>query len=614
MSDKKQILFSDFPPVSSMDWKKKVVTDSKGVNIVDKLVWRTKEGFNVEPFYRSEDLERLSTVSKNPQEIPATRGSRRPDNNWKIRQDFSNLRDPKKTNEEALNAIEGGAEALGFDLSRIRNADKKFLSSLLKDIQTQHIELYFSNASDPVQFTQSLLAFTEESKINKEDLTGSLGFDPLGTLAVKGTLPYTLEELAECIQLLKQSPDLKIISINAGLFQDAGAMLYQELGFGLSIANAYIEELHKAGIRVENALAHISFCFVCGPHYFMEVAKLRAAKWLWSVFCDAWGIKESNLPMHIQSQTATWNRTVYDPHVNLLRATTEAMSASLGGSDVISVLPFDIAFKKANDFSTRLSRNIQIILKEESYFHKVADPAGGSYYIEQLTESLGEEAWKHFLEIEEKGGFSSAFQKGWIQEQVSYSSCVRKERAAQRKDTILGVNLYPNREEKIQDALPETDNNTNGANVIRPFKVAQDFQLLRLLGEKLKRKPCVFPLKYGNPAWSEVRAIFTSNFFAVAGYEIMDTPIFSKLDEGVKAAKASKADIVVLCSSDETYPEMVREVTDTLQGIAEIVIAGYPKNIVDSLKERGIKHFIHVKCNVLEELEKFNELMLLRIG
>ncbi len=603
-----QNLFSEFPPVSTEEWKDKLLRDLKRLDMEYRLTWNTKEGFDLPPYYRAEDLDDLDIVNRKSDEMPFTRFSGKNGNDWKIRQDFASVNDLKKHQEKLSRAVKGGAEALGFSLSGLRKIDRRLFSAIARGVDPQKFDLYFSGIADPMSFVNTFFSCAKEKHADIKDLKGSFGFDPLSMMATQGSMPFSMQELAGAFKMAEAAPNMKIITVHAGIFPDAGAMLFQEVGYALTMANTYIEELSTLGIPVEKIVERMTFCMVTGPNYFMEIAKLRAARWLWSVFCEAWGLAPTRYPMHIQSRTATWNRTIYDPHVNLLRGTTETMAASMGGSDVISVLPFDIAFSEENIFSTRLARNIQIILKEEAYLDKVTDPAGGSYYIEELTQKIGELAWNHFVAIDNKGGFIKAFEDGWITDMVECSARERKDRAARRKDTILGVNHYPDADEEVKVNIPLESNNQPG-NVIRPLKVAEDFELLRLSTTELNKRPRVFLLKYGNPARVTARSAFATNFFGAAGYKILDTPVYKYLDDGVKAARKSGADIVVLCSADETYPEMARAAFDKIKNGTDIVVAGYPTTLIENLKDTGIKHFIHVRSNLLEELWGFQKIM-----
>lgn len=634
----KSSLFKDFPPISSEEWRSKVEADLKGADFNKKLVWHTEEGFDVLPYYRKEDLEKSGALNiAAPVTDPEGAG-----NDWKIRQDFDTTLSPEACNCVIKAALNKGIQAIGLNLSGYDDLQPKQVHQLLDGVDLSAYELYFTGCKNPEVLLSALEQQAKDQKTDPSLIKGSLGIDPFGELSANGKIDEKqLEELPGIVlKCEKTFPNLKCITVNAGIFQDGGSTLSQELGFGLSMADEYLRILTEKGVGPGSAMSTISFSLTTGPNYFMEIAKLRAARWLWKAIAEAWKVDQAQ-DLHIQTRSASWNMTVYDPHVNMLRTTTEAMSASLGGSDVISLHPFDKLYRDENDFSSRIARNIQIILKEEAYFDKVADPAAGSYYIENLTRSLGEQAWNHFLDSGEKGGFREALTSGSIAKEIAESARKKVERAASRRDTILGVNQYPNFNEMIwkegmkmpsdlSSGSVSGDSASTGAKsgkstsagsskksdetwefasfpVIRPFRAAGELEKLRLETEKSGIRPKVFLLKYGDPAWRTARAMFAGNFFACAGYEIIDKPGFPDLKKGIKAAADSGADIVVLCSADDTYVEASAAAVGVLKE-KQIVIAGFPKETMEQIKANGISRFIHVRSNLLEELRSFHRI------
>jgi len=604
-------LFESFPPITPSEWKEKVLTDLKGADYHKKLVWKTTEGFDAEPYYTAEDLERSALYSKNPSGISALRNAK---TGWTIRQDFAANKSTQVLNAKLRNAIEREAESLGIDLQGLNPLNEKKLYTLLKGINPENILLHFKNSSDPFMLMETLLKIWAERKIDLQQAGGSINIDPLAELSTEGSMDENHFGIIHKL-LSKYSnrlPGFKFININAGLIQDGGSTLTQELGLGLAMANEYLKTLTDLGLDPSLVVKNMHFTFAAGTDYFMEIAKLRAARYLWDGICREWGIAKDARMMYIHSRSASWNLTVYDPNVNMLRTTTGAMSASLGGSDEISLLPFDNLYKEENDFTMRVARNTQVILREEAYFDKVADPGAGSYYIEQLTDKLSEATWRLFVETEKRGGYIKAFKKGWIAEQVQKVAEEKRSKAAAGRTQVLGVNQYPNFNELIleQGILPpEGGLNNNGQNAIRPFRVAAETEQLRLRTEKHQVRPKVFLLKFGDPKWMTARAMFAGNFFACAGYEILDNPGFETVEKGLETAIAQEPDIVVLCSADEHYAEAGTLARKKLTPEIQLVIAGYPKNDVDQLKEAGVDHFIHVRSNILEELSKFHKLL-----
>jgi methylmalonyl-CoA mutase len=346
----------------------------------------------------------------------------------------------------------------------------------------------------------------------------------------------------------------------------------------------------------------------------MEIAKLRAFRYLWAKILEAYGMKTEEAKTYIHAVNASRNKTVYDPFVNMLRTTTETMSASLGGADSISVLPYDGVFETPNDMAVRVARNQQIILKEESFFDKVTDPAAGSYYIENLTNNLIRKSWALFLEIEEKGGYLAVFESGEIPERIRKEASKKDFNVALRKQSILGVNQFPNPTEHLDDKIPDKVFNTenNESISLKPYRAASALEALRhktdLFALKNKR-PQAWIFTYGDLSKRLARAQFSGNFFAAAGYEIVNHNGFPTLESGIEAAKKDAPEIVVLCSSDEAYETMALPVFEALKNQCIVVVAGYPQHTIENLKSAGMEHFIHVKSNMLEELSKYQSLL-----
>ena len=378
--------------------------------------------------------------------------------------------------------------------------------------------------------------------------------------------------------------------------------------------------LTEAGLTPCEVAGRIKFNMGISSNYFMELAKFRAARMLWAEIVKAYGAEEECCKMMVHAVTSQFNQTIYDAHVNLLRSQTETMSAALAGVDSIETLPFDLQYKQPDEFSERIARNQQLLLREESHLNKVVDPAGGSYYIETLTASIAEVAWKLFNEVEEQGGFLTLLEKGEVQKKVNESGVKRHTDVARRKEILLGTNQYPNFNEKALDKIEKSgeacgcgcknDEVVDGAVEALVFdRAASQFEQLRLDTERSGKRPKVFMLTIGNLAMRLARAQFSANFFGCAGYEIIDNIGFKTVKEGVDAAIEKGADVVVLCSSDDEYAEFAPEAYKELNGRAMFVVAGAPACMED-LKAQGIEEFIHVRVNVLDTLVKFNAKLL----
>ena len=612
MAELKEKLFSEFAPVSTEEWMAKITADLKGVPFEKKLVWKTGEGFNVNPFYRAEDIEGLKTTESLPGEFPYVRGTKK-DNDWKVRQNIE-VCCFKGANEKALDLLTKGVTSLGF-IIKGDEVNEENITTLLEGICPASVELNFNICNCKAEKLIGILADYFKGKgVDAEKCYGSVNYDAFKKPLVKGKENSEWVEGAAAVLKAGQAlPNYRVLAVNAFLFNNAGAYISQELGYALAWGNELMAKLTEAGFTADEVAKKIKFNFGISSNYFMEIAKFRAARWLWAEIVAAYKPAcECACKMVAHAQTSEWNMTVYDAHVNLLRSQTEAMSAALAGVDSITVRPFDKIYQTPDDFSERIARNQQLLLKEECHLDKVVDPSAGSYYVEVLTNSLADVAWKLFLEVEEKGGFSVAVNAGEIQNAVNASNVARKKAVATRREILLGSNQYPNFTEVAADKIQEKGSCCCGGHcgeatipALDFSRGASEFEALRMATEKSGKTPKVFMLTIGNLAMRLARSQFSANFFACAGYKIIDNLGFDTVEAGVEAAVKAGAEIVVLCSSDDEYAEFAPAAYKALAGRAEFVVAGAPA-CADDLKAQGIDQFVNVKSNVLETLKAFN--------
>jgi methylmalonyl-CoA mutase len=492
---KKEKLFDQFPPVTTEEWMKKIHSDLKGADFSEKLIWKTNEGFDVFPFYRMEDIENLKYIETLPGEYPYLRGTRIKNNNWLVRQNIE-VSDYLEANSKALSILMKGVDSLGFILTDPDSANAENFNILLKDIHIESIGISFLCNGKAIEILEQITRIAEERGLNPASISGAIEADPIGRLLVNGKLCVPLESgfdyLATLTETASHFPNLRTIHLNASNFGNAGAGIVQELAFGISMGSEYVSQLTERGLSASFAASKIRFSFGTGSNYFAEIAKLRAARLLWSVVQNGYGLKgNESVKMDIHSVTSEWNKTVYDPSVNMLRTQTEAMSAILGGTDSLTVEPFDITFHQPDEFSERIARNQQLILKEEAYFDKVADPSAGSYYIENLTKLIADAAWKLFLDVEEKGGFLASLKSGFIQRIISETAARRKEDIANGKEKLLGTNLFPDNNEKAlsqidQDRVFKSQEHESDLLIdpIRLFRGSEEYEKMRLEVEK----------------------------------------------------------------------------------------------------------------------------------
>jgi methylmalonyl-CoA mutase len=613
-------LFSEFQPVSTSQWEEVINKDLKGADYEKRLVWKTTEGFSVRPYYRAEDLDKLNHLGSNPAEFPYVRGTEA-GNNWLVRQGYCAWESFVKANEQALDGLKKGVTSVGFCIDGKRGIGPDKMAILLKGIDLSKTEINFEGCSCATpEIIESFIKVASDSGVNPTDIKASFDFDPLRILTTTGNFCCSdyKSAIKSCMELVKEYSGIRVIGVEGYAFNDAGSTSVQELGFALSMGSEYMNILKDMGFSADEAASRIKFTFAIGPNYFIEIAKFRAARMLWANISKEYGaVSETAHKINIHAVTSQWNMTVYDAHVNLLRGTTEAMSAALAGVDSLEVLPFDYTFREPDTFSNRVARNTQIILKEESYFDKITDAGAGSYYIETLTASVAEHAWKLFMKTEDKGGYINSLKEGFVQGEIKATSTKRDLSIATRREILLGTNQYPNFNE-VADKDVTLDVVTRGANweksntpVIDPiekYRGAQAFEHLRFTTETSGKRPKVFMLTFGNLAFCRARAQFASNFFAVAGFEVVDNTRFNTVEDGVKAALDAKADIIVACSSDEEYALSVPEIKKLSADKAIIVVAGEPA-CKEELISAGITNFISVKSNVLETLNNYQTLL-----
>ena len=607
-------LFNEFAPIPTEKWEEIINKDLKGADYEKKLVWRTNEGFKVRPYYRAENLDDLNYLDVMPAEFPYTRGTKADSNDWEIVQNVTEI-EPAKANEVALASIKGGATMISFTMQGVKTAQD--LATLLAGLDLTKVGVQFTRPQGrAIQLTKDFIAYLEANHIDKAAVKGGIAYDGISCCLRHGKFPTSekaaMDTAIELVNLTADMPNFKVVNVRGIQMHNGGATIVQELGYTLGIANEYLAYATSNGLTVEQMAKKMEVTLSIASNYFMEIAKLRAFRLLWATMVSQYQPKcDCACKVRINSVASSWNKTLYDPYVNMLRTTTEGMAASLGGADTIALQPFDVAFKHDDDFSRRISRNVQIILKEESYFNKVVDPAAGSYYIENLTDSLAEHAWKQFQEVEAQGGIIKLILSGEVKKAIEESCNKRNMDIATRKYILLGTNQYPNINETMLDKVEEQpEEKVEG---LQPYRGAMAFEQLRLATErhaKQSGRPKVFLLKIGNLAMRQARAGFTSNFFGCAGYEIIENAGFTTVEEGIEAAKAVQADIVVVCSSDEEYATFGVEAAKAAKAAGFIfIVAGNPTESIDALKEAGADDFIHVRTNVLECLKKYNDIL-----
>jgi methylmalonyl-CoA mutase len=570
-------LLDEFPPVSTQSWEEVIRKDLKGADYAKKLIWQTEEGLAVKQYYRAEDLAGLDYLTAAPGTFPYVRGTRAT-GDWRIREEIA-ATDPEKANAAACAAVVAGAEEISLGDVAITSATD--LRALLANL-----------AEIPVHFPHADEGFIRLLAAHKPTGLVSAGKDPFTNLA------FAAEMIASAPATLVS------FTIHAEEFEESGATAVEEIGFALAGGIDFLAAMQGAKVDVNRAAAAITFSFAIGSNYFFQIAKLRAFRMLWARAVESFGGTRDSAKARIHARTSRWNETLYDPHVNILRGTTEAMSAAIGGADSISVAPFDECYKLPDEASRRMARNAQILLKQEALLCRVSDPGGGSYCLEAITDFIAREAWKVMQDIEAVGGYQKAQAEGRISSAIAASAAVKEKAVVQRRRIFTGTNQHANLSEKGLERIDPSR--------LRPQRRgAEMYEQLRLRTERAAaagaKIPRVLLAEIGDVKMRSARSNFAANFFGCAGFKIV-TQRFDSVDEVAEAAK-NDADIVVLCSSDPEYPALATALISLLAALGRtvpVIVAGYPDS-VEQLRAAGVADFIHIRSNPIETLTRWQQ-------
>ncbi|MTI32109.1 methylmalonyl-CoA mutase subunit beta [Xanthovirga aplysinae] len=605
-------LFSSFKPVNYQQWKDKVTLDLKGADFDKKLLWKTPEGFIQRPYYTQEDLQPLDYLEAfhaqwGREEIPG-QGLR----SWSNVQTIT-VEDEEKANKEAIDALMQGAEGICFQV----NAPVS-LQVLLQGIQLEYCQLSFHAQENGLQLLKSYFSYVHEQNVDFKSLKGFLNVDVLTQWITKGDLDENAwEHLKEAVVIGDQAPHFFPIMVNSHPFHDSGANVVQELAFTLGMAVAYLDHLTERGVKPEVVIRNMAFNMAVGNSYFMEIAKLKAFRLLFFQVAQAYGLKDYNLgDLFIHVVSGEWDQTLYDTQVNMLRNTTTAMAAIIGGCNSLSLSAHDAVFKNSTKRAKRIARNVSTILKEESYLDKVVDPAAGATYIERLSDSLVKHAWELFQKTEGEGGFIQSFKNGLVQQQIDNSKKEKLNRIAYGQEVKIGTNQFPDLKESIEPEEVRSIKKARGVEwpLLQPQRGTLSFEAIRLRTEQWIRegysRPAAFLALTGNKMMRRARASFSTNFLGCAGFGVEEEKIYDDFDLMVEESSKSSSEIVVFCSSDENYLEMAALFARQFKAKGTkqlLILAGDPKENELAWKEAGFDCFIHKKVNAVNLLTALQE-------
>lgn len=706
--DPEEGFFDEFERPTREQWKQEAVAALKGAPFDKVMYTGTYEGLTIEPMYDAEDLEGLPHLGSLPGFPPFVRGAR-PEgflrDPWKISQELT-LALPEEFNTEARFDIAKGQTGLTMVLDRptrrglgpaeataqevgnrgLSLASLTDLQQALSGIDLDTVNLLCDSGATSLPLVALLAAALRDDQRETTGLDACLGCDPLGELAREGSLPLSLATAYDAMHRtiawsLDHAPRLKSVFVQGHPYHDAGASSTQEVACALATAAEYLREMITRGLTVDQVAPRIRFGFSLGSHFFMEIAKLRAARILWSRITAAFGAGREAQGMSIHGRSSAYNKTVFDPYVNMLRITSEGFSGAIGGADSMHLAPFDEPIRTPDRFSRRIARNVQIMLQEESRFTMPIDAGGGSYCIEKLTHQFAGAAWELFRRIEGEGGMAAALRAGIPQAMATETAAKRARNIELRQEVILGTNRYANLTEKKIDlplidreelqrsraaavadhrrnrvrlslaerleALADSFRQEGGAPLERAIAALQEGALLsditELLAEQGQERVTVTPLaiqraaepfeqlrkraeqraeqtgarpriflaNLGPLAQHKARADFAAGFFEVAGFEMVNSPGCASADEAADAALASGEAIVVICSSDDAYPELVpplaRRIKAARPGATLLMAGKQPPELEQEFRAAGVDEFIHLRSNCYEINRKLQE-------
>ncbi len=685
-------LLSEFPVHTYEEWKEAAVKLLKGGSFERTLITPTYEGFDLQPIYTKEVLDDLPHVKDLPGVGCRVRGSK-PDGyletSWLVSQELA-APTPAAMNKLAIEELSSGQTELNLWLDKATragiDADDAAAGSVgvcglslgslgdmkqvLEGVHADCISTYIQSGKASPAVYALLVAALKDKGADLSKVNGCIGMDPVGELVEYGELAGGRKQafclLAGLVQHAAENmPALQVIDVQGHAYHNGGASSTQEMAVILATAVTYLKQLQARGISADVVVPRMRLSLSVGGNYFLEIAKIRALRLLWSKVMDAFDVSEEARSVHIHARTGLYNKTVYDPYVNMLRTTTEAFSAVVGGVDSLHVGPFDEVLRESDAFSRRIARNTHAILGEECGMTEVIDPAGGSWAVESLTDKMASEAWRKFQEIEAGGGIIASLEAGKMQASVEEVRQAKVKNIQRRKDVIVGTNSYPNATEellkaakvdyaaaaverkqalaswksgrdaaKVNDAISKlagidagtkmdalVDAAAAGATVqemmtalagdmevvkaqpIALKRAAEDFEKLRMAAKTLSdtgKAPVIHQLNMGPSRRYRIRADWTSAFFQVGGFKLLNQDDYADVPEALGALKESGATVAVITSDDETYAAtaeaLAREITDACEGVT-ILLAGAPGDNEEAWRAAGISDFVNVRVN-----------------
>jgi methylmalonyl-CoA mutase len=565
---------NEFPPTTTQEWDEVIRKDLKGADYARKLIRQTGEGFAAKPYYRKEDIAGLGHLNEIPGAFPYTRGVHSTPG-WKIREEIA-AAGLEEANRAALDAVASGADEIAFCKLQPRNESD--LTLLLANLD--NIPVHFENADE------SILRL----------IIGRLRERQHGAMISTGLDPATNPELP--LEIVTSSlPMLLPLTIHGERFEELGANATEEIGFTLAAAIDFMAEMQRQGAPTDQVTNSVGFSFAIGVSFFIQIAKFRAFRMLWARVVESFGGSRDQGKALVHARTSRWNKTIYDPHVNILRATSEAMAAVIGGANSITVAAFDACYKTSQPESLRLARNTQLILRHEAQLARVADPGGGSYYLEVLTDSIARRGWELMQEIEQAGGYRKASESGLIAQKLDASRVAKEQAVGSRRSILTGTNRYANPSEDVLNRIDQAHGD------VMP-RGAAVYERMRLQTERHIKKPRILLAEIGDLKMRTARSQFAADIFACAGL-----PTIARQFSDSVQISLCEADLIVLCSSDGEYLIYASDLFADLKKLSRttpVVIAGNPES-AEELRALGVADFVHLRSNPIEFLTRWQQ-------
>jgi methylmalonyl-CoA mutase len=598
MTDK---LFEEFSPVTKQEWIEQATQDLKGQDFTKKLITSAIEGFSVFPFYTSEDLNNTSWLK--PYQNQVQQPSELPGFSPRLWFNAVSIQtaDVKQAAEEIKFVLDNGADALVLEI----DGELDF-HQLLKDVLPQYIQIWLKPSGNAPEAVKSFLEWFTHKGLRPNDLSGGVLWSSYNRAFHNQADKKELDrEVLAIHELTKAFPKFKGICLDSAVYHNNGAHAVQETAFPINLAIDILDVLTENGGSAEEFFADSFLRTACGTNYFMELAKLKAMRIAYQKLASLYQVDVSPSDLEIYAETSLWAHSPIDPYNNMLRNTTAAMSAILGGCNTLQVHPHNVSFQQPDTFSKRMARNISSILKEESYLDKIIDPAAGSYYLENLTVSIFDQAMALVKQTEDSGGWWKSYEKHLIQAAVRETRKNKFAALASRKVTQVGVNQYANANEEIPAGFEEIKEEEYQ---LLPHSYSYPYLRLRKqVASEISADPRlkeVFILALGIN--SKPRVSFASSFFEAAGFKTSSSKVVQDEKEALEVAGENTSKILVIAGSDEEYASYAAQIGKGLNGKVA-VLAGYPAELVETLMENGITHFIHLKTDLIAASEQLLE-------